>query len=195
MSAQLSQFVENLDEIGRRILATEGDPLTMKPCHCGKGFRTTRCKDCTSHVPSCDKCFLKDHSKNMFHFAEKWNGRYFERSSQARLGRVLFLGHDGSQCPSNSTGSLNLDVVALNGVHGCKVMYCECASAGKHWEQLLDAELFPATLAKPATAFTFGIIKEFDLISSISKTSAMDFVTTIRRQTNNAFPDDVPVSP
>lgn len=193
MSTQLAQFTDKIHDIARHILASEGHPLVGKPCSCRKGVRTTRCKDCTSHVPSCDTCFLRDHAANPFHFAEKWNGRYFERMSQSDIGRILHLGHEGNPCPSNKTVTLHLDVVHINGVHGCKAMYCECTTRGKHWEQLLDAELFPATLAKPATAFSFGAIKLFDLISTISKTSAMDFVSTLRRLTNNAFTDDVPV--
>lgn len=86
-----------------------------------------------------------------------------------------------------------LDVVDLSGVHSCKVHYCDCPLKKKKWEQLLEIDLFPATLRSPATAFSLSILKHFDLLSSISKAAAMDFVTTIRRSTNNAFIDDVPV--
>lgn len=196
MSAQLAQFTVNFEKLSHYVVASEGDPSVLSPCPCGKGDRTTRCKDCVGYNPTCDACFFRNHEFTPFHFAEKWNGRFFDRSSQSGIGRVLYLGHDGRPCPSvrSGTSPLHLDVVQLNGVHGCRVQYCECAKKGEHWEQLLEINLFPATLAKPATAYALPVLKHFDLLSSISKTSAMDFVTTIRRSTNNAFPDDVPVS-
>ncbi|KLO12124.1 hypothetical protein SCHPADRAFT_941460 [Schizopora paradoxa] len=136
----------------------------------------------------------RNHVSCPFHFPEKWNGTNFERTSQAAIGRVIHLGHGGDRCPSarDSTEPLMLDVVEINGVHGCRVLYCDCKGAGHHWEQLLDVELFPATLSKTATAFSFKVLKQFDLLSSIAKLTAMDFVTSYRRMTNNAFPQDVP---
>lgn len=148
-------------------------------------------------APLCDECFLRNHAVLPFHFAEKWNGRYFVRSSQTKLlGRVLHLGHGGMACPNVAEGTmpLMLDVVDLNGVRACMVQYCRCGDAGNKWEQLLQIDLFPATVKMTATAFSFSLLKHFDLLSSISKITAMDFVTTIRRTTNNAFPEDVPVS-
>lgn len=196
MSAHLAQFVVEFEQVAECVVASEGNPLVTEPCPCGEGLRTTRCKDCLGFEPTCDKCFLRCHASTPFHVAEKWNGRYFDRMSQASLGRILHFGHRGSECPSVKTGTmpLGLDVIDLNGIHSCKVQYCQCAAAGEHWEQLLAVDLFPGTLGRPATAFSIPVLKHFDLLSSISKTSAMDFVTTLRRTTNNAFPDDVPVS-
>lgn len=196
MSALLAQFTVEFDKISAHVVASEGNPLVSSPCPCGKGPRTTRCKDCTVQDPVCNDCFICKHASQPFHFAEMWNGEYFVKSSQAELGRIIHLGHAGLPCPSirPEADPLLLDVVDLNGVHGCKVHYCKCKDSGHNWEQLLQIDLFPGTLAKTATAFSFAVLKHFDLLSSISKTSAMDFVTTIRRTTNNAFPDDVPVS-
>lgn len=196
MSALLAQFTVEFDKIATHVMASEGSPSASTPCPCGKGIRTARCKDCPLQSPVCCECFIRNHASMPFHFADIWNGKYFEKKSQADLGRVIHLGHEGLPCPSVhvNTQPLLLDVVHLNGVHGCKVQYCKCEAAGKNWEQLLLLDLFPGTLAKTATAYSFALLKHFDLLSSISKTSAMDFVTTIRRCTNNAFPDDVPVS-
>lgn len=195
MSALLAQFTVEFDKISKYVVGSEGNPLVSSPCPCGEGLRTTRCTDCTMQDPVCNKCFILNHATQPFHFADTWNGSYFVKSSQAELGRVIHLGHGGVRCPFvyPEAAPLLLDVVDLNGVHGCKVHYCKCKRAGHHWEQLLLIDLFPGTLAKTATAFSFAVLKNFDLLSSISKTSAMDFVTTLRRTTNNAFPDDVPV--
>lgn len=86
-----------------------------------------------------------------------------------------------------------LDIVDLNGVHSCKALYCNCPASPEKWEQLMQVDLFPGTMKSPATAFMFAVLKHFDLLSSISKAAAMDFVTTLRWNTNNAFIDDVPV--
>lgn len=196
MSARLAQFLPEMDKFASYVLASEGSIFVDLPCSCGKGKRTTRCKDCLMHEPLCDGCFLRNHAQLPFHFAEKWNGLFFEKSAQVSLGRVEYLGHGGLPCPRILPGSepLMLDVVELNGVHPCKVHYCKCNSEMKNWEQLLELELFPGSVSKTATAFSFAVLKHFDLLSSIGKTSAMDFVTTLRRTTNNAFPDEVPVS-
>lgn len=196
MSALLTDFVVNMDKIADFVIGSEGHPLVNQACPCGKGTRTTRCKDCLDQAPTCDTCYLNSHTLTPFHFAEKWNGRYFERSTQASLGRIVYFGHNGSRCPHlhKDAKPLMLDVVDLNGVHSCKVLYCDCPSSEKKWEQLLQVELFPGTMRSPSTAFTFAVLKHFDTLSSISKAAAMDFVTTLRRATNNAFIDDVPVS-
>ncbi len=88
---------------------------------------------------------------------------------------------------------LMLDVVDHNGVHAYRVLYCDCPSSEKKWEQLCQVDLFPGTMKSPGTAFSFSVLKQFDILSSVSKASTMDFVTTLRRITNNAFIDDVPV--
>ncbi|KLO04261.1 hypothetical protein SCHPADRAFT_840849 [Schizopora paradoxa] len=194
MSAHLSQFLKKFDTLSTHVVATEGSIDTNEICPCNNGHRTTRCNECFDFQPVCDACFITTHASNPFHFAERWNGLFFDKLSQAGIGRIIHLGHTGEPCPSNTlpNGPLHLDVVTLNGVHGCEVMYCECAKADDHWEQLMEVGLFPATLGKPCTAFSFALLKHFDILSSASKLSAMDYVTTLRRATNNAFPEDVP---
>jgi hypothetical protein len=60
--------------------------------------------------------------------------------------------------------------------------------------QLIGARLFPSTLDSPATVFTFRVLKEFHSLSLSSKASAYDYYDVLKKHTNAAFPQDVPVS-
>lgn len=210
MSAKLEAFLTNFDIIKDKILQKEGRIDVDHLCACedskepdkmvtddtpSKRFRTVRCGDCFQASPSCEKCFLRSHEHHPFHWAERWNGRYYERVPQSALGRILYFGHGGKRCPTNYVNqkALKLSVVTMNGVHPCEAIYCTCASAGERWEQLLDESLFPGTIAAPETAIRLDVLKYFDTLCSASKVTAMDFVRTSRHTTNNAFPTSVPV--
>ena len=60
-------------------------------------------------------------------------------------------------------------------------------------QQLLRAQLFPATVDQPTTAFTFNVLREYHVHSLESKQSAYSYMGALRRLTNNTFIDDVPV--
>ncbi|KAI6115546.1 hypothetical protein EV401DRAFT_1889521 [Pisolithus croceorrhizus] len=49
--------------------------------------------------------------------------------------------------------------------------------------------LFPASISKPKTAFTFDVLDHFLIDSLECKTSAMNFYQKLKRFTNNAFPE------
>ncbi|KAG1843030.1 hypothetical protein F4604DRAFT_1517518, partial [Suillus subluteus] len=53
--------------------------------------------------------------------------------------------------------------------------------------------MFPASTSRPRTAFTFDVLDHFLIDALECKTSAMSFFQKLRRLTNNAFPDSVPV--
>ncbi|KAI6105150.1 hypothetical protein EDD16DRAFT_1695749 [Pisolithus croceorrhizus] len=52
--------------------------------------------------------------------------------------------------------------------------------------------LFPASISKPKTAFTFDVLDHFLIDALECKTSAMSFYQKLRMFTNNAFPERVP---
>ncbi|KAI6015950.1 hypothetical protein EDC04DRAFT_2608628 [Pisolithus marmoratus] len=55
---------------------------------------------------------------------------------------------------------------------------------------LLDlVRLFPASISKPKTAFTFDVLDHFLIDALECKTSAMSFYQKLKRFTNNAFPE------
>ncbi|KAJ3792282.1 hypothetical protein GGU11DRAFT_862061 [Lentinula aff. detonsa] len=101
------------------------------------------------------------------------------------------LGHDGNICPQASKPSLMTLVDHDTGVHATKVTFCGCRDSNK-WQQLMDANLFPATVAEPQTAFSFRTLRHWQLITLQSKITAYDYVRALRRQTDNVFTGNVP---
>jgi len=186
-----------MDEVHEAVLFTESSPLVDLPCACGKGKKTTRCTDCNQHEPVCDTCFIAEHSSTPFHRVEKWNGQFFQKGTQGELGRKLYIGHGGKQCPYLPAGQKgrHLDIIDVNGTHSFRTFYCHCPSVTDGaWKQLTMAGLFPSSIDRPSTVFTFGVMKLFHLLSTIGKTSAMDFVQCLKRRTDGAFPNDSQVS-
>jgi hypothetical protein len=64
--------------------------------------------------------------------------------------------------------------------------YCGCA-----WEkkgqvtQLLEHQLYPATISNPKTAATFRLLEVLELLQYESKITAFEFFQTISRLTDN----------
>jgi hypothetical protein len=87
-----------------------------------------------------------------------------------------------------------LTVVHSTGVFTHNILWCLCSgSGGQQHLQLLEAGLFPASISRPQTAFAFDVLDHFLIDALECKTSAMSFFQKLRRLTNNAFPDSVPV--
>ncbi|KAE9392160.1 hypothetical protein BT96DRAFT_1058534, partial [Gymnopus androsaceus JB14] len=100
------------------------------------------------------------------------------------------LGHDGERCPKASKAIL-MTVVDLNGVHATKITTCQCGDNGR-WRQLFDADLFPATVAEPQTAFTFRLLRDWQIMTLQSKITAYHYIRALRRLTDNVFTGNVP---
>ena len=79
-------------------------------------------------------------------------------------------------------------------VHAVKWCWCDGAKEQDKHLQLLRCSLFPSTVTKPQTAFTFNVLDEFLIDELECKTLASSFYSKLRRLTNNAFPDSLPVS-
>jgi len=104
-------------------------------------------------------------------------------------------------CPLNENGQFEwtadaFTVVTFSGVFVHKVVWCRCdgATAQNKHLQLLRACLFPSSITKPQTAFTFAVLDEFLIEALECKTSASSFYQKLHRLTNNPFPDTLPVS-
>jgi hypothetical protein len=61
-------------------------------------------------------------------------------------------------------------------------------------DHLLKARIFPASVKHPSMGFTFNLLQNFHFLTLASKKSPYDFISALCHQTNNAFPQDVPVS-
>jgi hypothetical protein len=197
-SILLEQFGAHFEEIENAILATEYDPTAGTPCGCGIDnlMRTWRCLDCFQSPMTCDQCFIRSHQNMPFHWVQKWNGSFFERCDISALGHTIALGHHGEPCHNvpNTTRPPEFLIAHTNGIHKTKVVFCACVGSGRRLQQLLDAQLFPATTEQPTTAFTFNLLREFHIHSLESKASAYGYMGGLRRLTDNTFTADVPVS-
>jgi hypothetical protein len=88
----------------------------------------------------------------------------------------------------------SLHIVHTTGVFKTRVRWCGCQDAPDRAIQLFQMMLFPASLQRPGTAFTFDVLDYFYIDAMECKTAAASFVKKVGRLTNNAFPHMVPVS-
>ena len=86
-------------------------------------------------------------------------------------------------------------IVHTTGVFQHHVRWCSCPGHAKEDIQLLRLRLFPASNLHPKTAFTFDVLDHFYVDAMECRTSGDSFFQKLRRLTNNAFPDVVPVRP
>lgn len=86
-----------------------------------------------------------------------------------------------------------LVIVDTSGVHQLRIGWCQCETAVEPHIQLLRHHLFPASIKRPSTAFTFSLLDYFHIDSMECKTSASSFFSKLRRLTNSSNPHSVPV--
>ncbi|OAX31536.1 hypothetical protein K503DRAFT_794935 [Rhizopogon vinicolor AM-OR11-026] len=92
-----------------------------------------------------------------------------------------------------ASGTTTMTIVHSTGVFTHNVLWCHCPGSGhQQHSQLLKAGLFPASISRPQTAFTFDVLDHFLIDALECKTSAMSFFQKLCRLTNNASPDSVP---
>lgn len=178
------------------ILAAEVPPDEHLQCGCGRAAATTRCRDCMQGGFQCPDCLVESHRLLPFHWVEVSNGRCLEKRDLSELGLVLYLGHQGIPCPTLGAvdRSIMYTLTHTNGVHRVRIQECCCARAHRTVSQLLRAGLFPATLDRPESAFTFHLLRQWDLHFLTSKKSAYDFFEALHRLTDNTGTRPVKVS-
>ncbi|KAJ3710096.1 hypothetical protein C8R42DRAFT_648974 [Lentinula raphanica] len=177
----------------RLLTCHEYDPTMETPCDCGRGIRRVQCQDCHEYQLSCGDCWVKKHFNNPWHWARVWDGSFFVRSdiSTLRENHAVQLGHHGQPCPTlDNPKPVKFTVVHSNGVHGTRISFCNCGS-GSRVEQLMRARLFPSSLEEPQIAFTFTVMREYDIHSLQGKIPAYDYVLSLRRLTDNIHMDRV----
>ncbi|KIJ42570.1 hypothetical protein M422DRAFT_254354 [Sphaerobolus stellatus SS14] len=139
------------------------------------------CIDCDLDGLFCRDCLLDNHQWHPFHRPMEWMGDHFEHRRLGDVGAMLPLGHGGEQCRhiADDLGPQKMMIADVTGVHKIMVGWCRCAHAPSAVQQLFQRRLFPATIIKPRTAFTF-------------RTSPWDFVGTMHRLTDNVNPQGSP---
>lgn len=113
------------------------------------------------------------------------------------MGLTVQIGHDGQLCPcprpAPGTQPDGFTVVDMSGIHQIRLLLCGCPLAPLTRLQLLQAALFPATLERPQTAFTFDLLNTFHLLNLQGKTSMHDFYYAIHFKTDNAGIENIKV--
>lgn len=90
-------------------------------------------------------------------------------------------------------GNPMLVVVDTSGIHHIGVRWCQCPKAEDRCLQLLKMGLYPASVKRPKTVFTFRVLDDFLIENEECKTSALSYYSKLKRTTNNAFPQVVVV--
>jgi hypothetical protein len=88
-------------------------------------------------------------------------------------------------------------VMHLNGFHKLLVIFCGCATDSEgiaHQNQLLRAQLFPASTDTPKSAFTFASLDLLHNLSTQGKISTYNFYHAMRNITDAAELEGWPVS-
>ncbi|KAL0564850.1 hypothetical protein V5O48_017186 [Marasmius crinis-equi] len=185
----LRAFMNILSLLTTWFLLHDWDPNLDHECFCGRGKRTVQCQDCQDFELCCTKCWLELHRYNPWHWARVWNGYFFVQSDISTLrkdGFAVQIGHHGRPCPLlDRPKPIKFTVVHSNGVHGTLLSFCNCSSATRV-EQLMKSRLFPASALEPETAYTFSMVKEYDIHSLQGKIPAYDWVYALRRLSDNA---------
>ena len=141
------------------------------------------CLSCHGDYVWCSSCTIKAHTCHPFHRLQKWKGDFYDAISFQDLGFILNLHHDRSPCPFNSIGSSDFifnqfTVVNSVGIFIHTIKWCRCNgdSIKDRYLQLLQDRLFPSTITKPQTAFTFNVLDEFLIEALECKMSASSFI-------------------
>ncbi|THU99897.1 hypothetical protein K435DRAFT_658099 [Dendrothele bispora CBS 962.96] len=187
----LWDLVNHLPELTSYLLAHEHNPHAESLCMCGRGGkRVVQCQDCLFYETSCVTCFVDHHRSMPLHWARVWNpDRGFYRRhdiSTLQEGQAIQLGHDNGMCP-NAQQPIKFIITHSNGVHGTRVSFCGCLTGGNRIKQLMQARLFPGSTAEPISAFSFSVLKEYDLHTLQAKFGAYDYCLALRRLTDNVF--------
>ncbi|KAJ7711700.1 hypothetical protein B0H16DRAFT_1744912 [Mycena metata] len=196
----MAEYMGKFPDILRLWIAHKSGAGVGTSCYCGEGVRSSQCRDCFQYELSCEACWIKNHQNNPFHWAYIWNPelRFFVKHDISLLdggSHIPTLGHYGKPCPNTSGNSVKMTIVEPNGVHATKLYFCGCAanpSIDSQFDQLMEAGFFPGSVKAPRTGFSFEIMRRFHLAGLESKTAALDFISCLRRLTDNATTAKVP---
>lgn len=191
----LDEWLPHRDEYLSILLENEG-PRSPN-CHlCHLGEATYRCIYCFANPQLCQGCIISTHTNCPFHLIERWNGDFFQPATLMDIGFTLHLGHAGLPCPTpqdEQVPDIIMCVVDTLGITHHRIQPCCCKHPRPLHIQLLQMKLFPSTINRPQTVFTFSVLDRYHIESLEGKTSASNFYSQLRRITNNRFPHLLPV--
>ncbi|KAG6847801.1 hypothetical protein H0H93_005915 [Arthromyces matolae] len=191
----MQEFSDEFETLQADILSTFHHPHLGQLCLCQNTDpgrpAVYRCTQCFQPHLLCQDCIVDGHVHNPFHFIEFWNGLFFQRTTLMDLGLIVSLGHYGQKCPNSVSTGRHTAVVDTHGIQWASIRYCHCQERS-NVQQLVQAQLFPATIKHPETVFTFAVLKHFHLSNLTSKKSAYDYCAALKCLTDSALPDAVP---
>jgi hypothetical protein len=194
----LQQFLGHERAYLQHLLNLELPPPNRSCTTCGEVGALFRCQDCYGPHWWCKRCLLETHRHHPFHRPQQWKDGSFENISLSNLGYVFVLGHSSThlRCPDedNMFGDRLMTLIHVNGIFEHCVRFCRCQGALSEHEQLFAHWLFSTSFDRPQTAFTLDVLDYYGIDAMECKTSAQSFFHKLRRVTNNAFPDELPVS-
>lgn len=209
--AYLRAYLAQRPNILRQVLDARAPPATMACASCSTSNAGFRCIVCFDSPIYCLECMLSMHERLPFHHVEQWNGEYFTKTTLHHLGYVLHLCRKTNKCslglhshnaPGSSsfippalqsTSSQEMTLISSSGIHTITVAWCTCFDAD-YSSQLMATRLFPATMTRPKTAFTFELLDHFLVDSTVCKTTAYSFYDKLRHLTDSANASSLPVS-
>ncbi|KIJ35546.1 hypothetical protein M422DRAFT_262128 [Sphaerobolus stellatus SS14] len=122
---------------------------------------------------------------------QRWNDRYFEKTTLMDLGLRVQLGYRGGPCNKPEPGDKKFIVLDISGIECLGVDFCGCSTRPRV-SQLLECGWYPTSVRRPRSVVTFRTLRFFELLRLQSKTSAYDFYTTLVRITDNTLPNPTP---
>ncbi|KAG8977493.1 hypothetical protein FRC05_001351 [Tulasnella sp. 425] len=170
----------------------EGLADRARKCSTCLGIKETyQCSDCTHAPMLCASCITDVHRYMPFHRLRFWSveeGRgAWGFTSLSTLGFVLYLGHNGFQCPrAPHNGIRTLQIFDINGQHEIPTLFCQCSELYHNQaDQLLAVHLYPSSDDIPQTAFSFRLMKHFLLSQLEMCCSAASYYDMLALQTDN----------
>lgn len=142
----------------------------------------------------CRECICEMHFHSPFDWVESFENGFFVQKDLSELGFVCHLGHQGAVCPKNldeDKRTKTFTVVHKNGFHAVRIRRCAClinntaAGIDTDLKQLLYAGLFPATVTRVETLFTFEVLEEHRIHTMKSKMPLLDYVRALSRLTKS----------
>jgi CxC2 like cysteine cluster associated with KDZ transposases len=100
----------------------------------------------------------------------------------------------GKPSPAEANGLKVVIIIHTNGIHHLPLRPCLCVNSPPEDIQMLRMRLYPSTYKNIKTLFTFALLDDYLLDNLECQTSGLHYFQKLRRMTNKAFPQLVPVS-
>ena len=183
----LRQFISHKKAYLSHLLNLEMPPTDLACSSCGCIEAEFHCLDCYGSHWWCQSCLILCHAQHPFlcpNSGKKDLLKLFHCATWAMFSYLV----------DNLFGDCHMMVIHVQMVYSSIVSGSVAALV---WLQSMSSFfchwLFPSTFDQPETVFTLDILDYYGVDAMECKTSAQSFLQKLRRVTNNAFPDEVPV--